>query len=449
MSTRYGRRKVKKNKNRSKVTGVKRTAVIFFFTLSLVLLVGLAAITLFGNKEKSSKKEEKKTISYTSEIASTIPEKNNDDLVEEVPEADDDYAGEALQEDTSKYGSIINDSDYLLENNIFVKEGSKENSITLGFCGDMLFDDEYACMAALILRGGEMTSGMSEDTLALMNSVDVMVVNNEFPYTSRGTRQPEKTYTFRADPYTAEYLNEMGADVAIIANNHVYDFGEQGLLDTLDTLKKYGVLPLGAGRNLEEAMQPVYYIVNDIKVAVIAATQIERLEPPDTVGATDDRAGVFRCWNSSKIYDVVAKAKENADFVIACIHWGTEREELPDTWQTQMAPKLAEAGADLIVGDHPHRLQGIYYYGDTPCIYSLGNFWFNGFTLDTGILTVEIDKEGMKSLKFIPAIQQNMVTKLVYGEEQSRIINYMRTLSKGAYIDDDGEVYKGDKKTVG
>lgn len=449
MSTRYSRRNVNNGHGRHKSTGIKRIAVVFLFTLSIVLLVGLAALAYLKQEPKADKAEAKNSAINTDLYTTAIPEKK--EVAEQVPvnEQEAELISDGEPADDSKYGDVIEDEEYLQANNIFVKDGYSRDTVTLGFCGDILFDDEYACMSALKLRGGNLLNCMSEVTIDAMNSVDVMVVNNEFPFTSRGNRQEEKMYTFRADPDTAEYLQIMGADVAILANNHVYDFGEQGLLDTLDTLNEYGIKPLGAGRNIEEASRPVYYIINDIKVAIIAATQIERLEPPNTIGAREDKAGVFRCWNSKLIYSVVEEAKKNADFVIVCVHWGTEKEEMPDTWQLEMAPKLAEAGADLIIGDHPHRLQGFYYYGNTPCIYSLGNYWFNGYKLDTCLVTVEFNKAGMKSLKFLPAIQENMKTNLVGGSEYERIINYMNSISKGAYIDEEGEVCQGDKKTIG
>lgn len=408
---------------------------MFFVTLMTVLLVGSAGIVVL-TLPKYLSMHSPEEVSFVS-FVEAIPET----LVMETPVIEE-LVVEEPPVDTSKYGSQINDPEYLQANNIFLKEGSKEGNVTLGFVGDILLDDEYAVLAAMLQRGGQMSDGISQVTLDEMNGVDVMVVNNEFPYTERGTRQADKQYTFHADYSTVSYLNDMGADVAIVANNHVFDFGEQGLLDTLDTLNVAGIHPVGAGRNIEEASRPVYYIVNDIKIAIVAASQIERMSNPNTKGATETSPGVFRCWQSDRIYDAVREAKENADYVIACIHWGTEKDPIPDSWQLEMGPKLAEAGADLIIGDHTHRLQGVYYYGDTPCFYSLGNFWFNGFQIDTGMVEVSFDKDGISSLQFLPAIQQNSKTGLVYGQEKDRIISYLRSLSKGAFISDDGYILK-------
>lgn len=410
---------------------------VYFVTFGIIVTVGVAAIVCICLPRylKLHKNEEVNLASFVEAIPETIVSN------EEIFETEETLISEE-EEPKGKYTDVIGDAEYLKNNNIFVRDGNEEDVVSLNFTGDILFDDEYCCMCSLILRGGDMTSCISPETLQKMQSADITVVNNEFPYTERGTKNPEKMYSFRAEPDTAGYLKDLGADVAILANNHVYDYGEQGLIDTIDTLNAYGVHPVGAGKNLDEAITPVYYIINDIKVAIIAATQIERLDTPNTIGATQNKPGVFRCWANQMIYDSIKLAKENADFVVVCVHWGTEKDEQPDYWQTEMAPKLAEAGADLIIGDHTHRLQGIYYYGDTPCIYSLGNFWFNGSTIDTGMVEVKIDKEGLRSFQFLPAIQSNYSTKLVEGSERTRIMDYLRSLSHGAAITEDGYVTK-------
>ena len=366
----------------------------------------------------------------------------DDALWEKIPEREKEefHVDDEVLAENSRYADILSDEEFMWANRIYPWHAAKEDEVTLCFTGDVLFDDEYAIMANLKNRGGAITDGISTDLLEQMQEADILVVNNEFPYTKRGVPTEGKTYTFRAEPDTVSYLKDMGADVAIIANNHVYDFGEQGLLDTLDTLDEAGVCRIGAGRNLEEASAPVYFIVNDMKIAVIAATQIERLDNPDTKGATENSAGVFRCWNPEKLCEVVAQAKENSDFVIVCIHWGTENESEPDWAQLDQAPKLAKAGADLIIGDHPHCLQGITYCENTPVIYSLGNFWFNSKTVDTGMIRVSLSRDGIKSMQFIPAIQSDCRVNMVYGEERERILSDLRNLSPGVQIDMDGMI---------
>lgn len=359
---------------------------------------------------------------------------------ESIPE-EKEAAAEVAE--NSRYAGELADEEYRKENRIYAWEADSKEEVTIGFIGDILFDDEYAIMANLLRRGVTIDNGISPDMLAMLQKVDILVANNEFPFTDRGTPTEGKTYTFRADTGTVSYLHDMGVDAAVLANNHIYDFGEVGLLDTLDTLEGAGIPYVGAGRNLKEASAPVYYIVNDMKIALVAATQIERLDNPDTKGATQETAGVFRCWDPELLYETVKLAKENSDFVIVYIHWGTENVSEPDWAQLEQAPGLAEAGADLIIGDHPHCLQGITYFDDTPVIYSMGNFWFNSKTVDTGMVKVTINRDGLKAFQFIPAVQSDCRVNLAAGEEKERILSYMRDLSPGVTIDGEGYVNKG------
>lgn len=428
---------VKINQTSKKRQGRGTPLRAFFVTLGSVLGAGvilLAALKIVprlqseGEKEASiiAQGEEKKEEERFSLLWESIPEESRKE-------------GEIGSEET-RYGDVLADEEYMKVNRIIPWEGSSEEEVTLGFVGDILLDDEYAIMANLLRRGATIENGVSEAMLAQLQDVDILVANNEFPYTDRGTPTEGKTYTFRADTGMVSYLHDLGVDVAVLANNHIYDFGEIGLLDTLDTLSGAGIPYVGAGEDLKEASAPIYFIVNDIKIAVVAATQIERLDNPDTRGATETSAGVFRCWNPEKLYETVSMAKENSDFVVVYIHWGTENVTEPDWAQLEQAPKLAQAGADLIIGDHPHCLQGITYFEDTPVIYSLGNFWFNSKTVDTGMVQVTIDREGLKSFRFVPAVQSDCCVDLAYGEDADRILSYMRELSPNVTIDEEGYV---------
>lgn len=342
---------------------------------------------------------------------------------------------------SGRYGSILADEEYMRENNIYAKEALADNEVTLSFGGDILFDAGYSVMSRLLQRPNGIYDCISEDLLAQMHASDILMLNNEFPYSDRGTPTPDKQFTFRAKPETAGLLEDMGVDIVSLANNHAYDYGEDAFLDTLDTLEEAGMPYVGAGRNLKEAVRPVYFIVNDIKIAYVSATQIERMDNPDTKGATETTAGVFRCLNPDKLLETVKEAKENSDFVVVYIHWGTENTAEPDWAQLDQAPKIAEAGADLIIGDHPHCLQPIQYVKGVPVVYSLGNFWFNSKTLDTCLVKATLDENGLKTLQFLPAQQKDCTTSLLYDAEKERVLSYMRSISPGIHIDEEGYIY--------
>ena len=365
-------------------------------------------------------------------------------LTREIIESGDVEAEEVQIEEilavNNKYSDVLSDPDYMVENNIYAKDAVSSEQVTITFAGDILFDENYAVMAGVAQSGGDIAAGISPDLISEMKSADIMMLNNEFPYSDRGEPLEDKQFTFRAKTSAASYLNDLGVDIVSLANNHAYDYGENAFLDTMETLENAGIVYVGAGRNLEEARRPVYYIINNVKIAIVSATQIERLDNPDTKGATDSSPGVFRCWNGDNLLETVRDAGENSDFVIAYLHWGTENVEDIDWAQEKQAAEVAEAGADLIIGDHPHCLQQINIVKGVPVIYSLGNFWFNSKTLDTGMVKVTLNENGLQSYQFIPCRQSGSKTTLVQGEEKKSVLDYMRSISAGVQIDDEGYV---------
>ena len=169
---------------------------------------------------------------------------------------------------------------------------------------------------------------------------------------------------------------------------------------------------------------------------MIAATQIERLYTPDTKGATDTQAGVFRCLEPEKLYEAVRVAKEKHRYVIVYIHWGTENVLEPDYLQLEQAKGLAEAGADLIVGNHSHCLQPVDIVDGVPVIYSLANFWFNSKEVQTCMLKVTFGEEDMESIQFIPALQKGNYTSMPEESQKQEILELVQPEKK--ILDENG-----------
>lgn len=440
------KKKNKVKKKRKKISPV----MIFFLTLGGILLVGLSGLLFLSLRAGKGETEQV----WNSD---TDGDGRQDGSGQNDPEGKDSAEGETPfhslwemipekeasaeeEEEKEPYADILQDPEYMAANRIYEKKSRRDGRVTLCFAGDILFDNEYAVMAKLKNRGGAIENGISEALISEMRAADIMMINNEFPYTNRGTPTEGKKYTFRADTDTVHYLDDLGVDLVSLANNHCYDFGETGLLDTLDTLQQDGIPYVGAGRNLEEAASPVYFISGGMKIGFLSATQIERLDNPDTKGATAEAAGVFRCWNPEKLLAVIEETRKNCDFLVVYIHWGTENVAEADWAQLDQAPKIAQAGADLIIGDHPHCLQGIQYFGETPVFYSLGNFWFNSRTLDTCLLKVTLAENKIESMTFIPAVQSGCYTSPAEGEEGQRVISYMNSLANGVFIGSDGNI---------
>ena len=429
MASKKKRRKKKK----------KQYGFVFLITLAATIAVGgvglLGYWAAVGMDVKAQRQSDPAPVLQETAAAAAAD-------TEQTPESRTLQETETAADAGGRYASLLSDPQRCREENVYPKETADPNEISLVFAGDILFDDQYAIMAKMRQRGGGIAQSISVELLEQMRSADIFMVNNEFPYTDRGEPVPDKTFTFRARPEYAGYLTDMGADIVSLANNHAYDYGEVSLTDTLDVLDGIGMPHVGAGRNLQEASRPLYFVANDMKIAILSATQIERMDNPSTKGATEDSPGVFRCREIDLLLQRIREAKENSDFVIVFIHWGTESTDEIDWAQEEQAPLIAEAGADLIIGAHPHVLQPIGYCGNVPVVYSLGNFLFNSKPLDSCLVKAVLNENGLKSLQFIPARQQDCSVSMCSGAEKERVLSYMRSISPQINMDDDGFITK-------
>lgn len=327
-----------------------------------------------------------------------------------------------------------------LSENVYYKECASEDEIVLDFTGDLNLAEGWSTTVFMDRQQNGIYDCLSAELMSELQNSDILMMNNEYTYSEGGYPVPGKAYTFRASPTRIEVLEQIGVDVVSLANNHVYDYGEDALIDTLETLEKTGIPYVGAGRNLDEAKKIVYFVANGRKIAIVSATQIER-STGYTKEATQDTPGVLKTLNPDKFLEVIEEAKKNSDYVIVFPHWGTEGSNLYGSDQKELAEAFVKAGADVIIGGHTHCLQGISYIDDVPIIYSLGNFWFNGKTLDSGIAQVRIQKDGTIRFRFLPCIQSGAKTRLLLeGAERENVMNFMRGLSEGVEIDEDGYV---------
>lgn len=341
--------------------------------------------------------------------------------------SEDQKAGEEAREDSAG-------------ERVYKKEPKSPDKVTLSFAGDISFAEGYNNMAHYHNSGDDITKCIAPEVIARMDAADIMMINNEFTYSNRGTPLSGKTFTFRAKPETAANLSILSADIVSLANNHVYDYGETALLDTMDTLKQYGIPYVGAGKNLEEAKEIVYFQAGDMKIAYVSATQVER-SYVFTKEATATSAGVLRTFDPAVFLEVIKEAKANSDFVVVYVHWGTEGLNRFEADQQSLGHQYIDAGADLVIGDHTHCLQGIEYYKGVPIFYSLGNFWFNSRTLDTGIVEADISGEGIVEFRFVPCLQSGCRTTLVTDQsKRQKVFGLLQSISANAVIDENGVI---------
>ena len=362
-----------------------------------------------------------------------------------------DNTGASIRVLWLRYCRDLNYSTYMLDNVVWLddmnavdvdtdKNVITDKTIKIDLVGDINLADDWYTMDAATQRGG-VSDCISENAQSELASADISVVNNEFVYEDGETPLAGKTYTFGAATENVKLLKIFSADLVTLANNHVYDYGEEGLISTLDTLDGAEIPYVGAGRNLEEASAIKYFVVKGRKIAFVSATEIEKFAKY-TKEATENSPGVIKTIDTSLFCGVIAEAKANADYVIACVHWGIEGKNDFEAEQRRMAEDYVKAGADVVIGGHPHRLQGVEFIEDTPVAYSLGNFWFSTGTIYTTIAQIRIDGSGELSLYMIPCIQQNLTTSILTEEaEIDDFYKYVADVSYGVGIDADGKFY--------
>ena len=308
-----------------------------------------------------------------------------------------------------------------------------KTAVRLLFAGDVYLSDHV--LEAYDAAGG-IDGVLSQGYQSEIQAADFFMTNEEFPFSTRGTPAPDKQFTFRVHPERVKLMQEMGIDLVTLANNHALDYGRDAMLDTIDTLDHAGIRHVGAGKNLAEARKPDVVELNGRTFAFIGAT---RVYPEADWAAGTDSAGMFSAYDGgAQLAEEVKAAKQQADYVIAYVHWGIEREETPNEVQKSIAHRLVDAGADLVVGAHPHVLQGIEYYQGVPIAYSLGNFVFGSSIPNTALLQADVDDEGIR-LRLIPGTSAAGYTrKLDEPEKIAAFYEKMSGLSSGVTIDADG-----------
>ena len=311
--------------------------------------------------------------------------------------------------------------------------GAVKAAVRLLFAGDVYLSDHV--LEAYDAAGG-IDGVLSQGYQAEIQAADYFVTNEEFPFSTRGTPAPDKQFTFRVHPEKVKLMQEMGIDLVTLANNHALDYGRDAMLDTIDTLDHAGIRHVGAGKNLAEARKPAIVELNGRTFAFIGAT---RVYPEADWAAGTDSAGMFSAYDGgAALAEKVKAAKQQADYVIAYVHWGIEREEMPNEVQKSIAHRLVDAGADLVVGAHPHVLQGLEYYQGVPIAYSLGNFVFGSSIPSTALLQADVDDEGLR-LRLIPGTSAAGYTrKLDDAEKIAAFYEKMSGLSSGVKIDAEG-----------
>ena len=275
------------------------------------------------------------------------------------------------------------------------------------------------------------------DTLPLLQRADARFINLECAITDWGEPEPGKVFCFRTDAKNVEVLRVAHIDAVSLANNHVLDYGEPGLRETLRNLDASGIRHAGAGLTALEAQQPAWLAIDGLRIAFLAATDNQ----PDWE-ATADRPGVFYIpidpadERFQRLVTLVRAAKRAADLVMVSLHWGPNWGYQPPPEHPPAARLLIESGADIIFGHSAHIVRGIEVYRGRPILYSCGDF-VDDYAVDqverndeSFIVQAYLSGRELTRLSLIPTVIEEFQARLARGTRRDSICDKMGSLCR-------------------
>ena len=266
--------------------------------------------------------------------------------------------------------------------------------VSLVFAGDTVLDDTAG---KIIEQGGDPFSDFAD----YFAGADIRITNLECVVSTRGQAN-DKMYTFQAHPRVIPVLQKH-FDAVTLANNHSGDFGPDAFAQMLSLLKEAGLAQVGGGMNLKQAHTPLVFTRNGWRIAVLSYNEFH----PRSFEAGFDIPGVAWSEDQQVVEDIqTARRIHHADLVIPVMHWGWENERTANPRQRQLAKLMIDAGADAVIGGHPHVTQDVSVYKGRPIIYSVGNFVMketdNAFQRQAWVLKMYLDKRGVTRFETLP-----------------------------------------------
>jgi len=286
------------------------------------------------------------------------------------------------------------------------------DTLTMAFAGDVHFEEYLAPLA-------RDPQGLA-DLRSTLGAADLSVVNLETAITQRGTKIG-KEFHFRAPASALETVAGAGVDAVSMANNHGVDYGPVGLRDTLAAKKASPIPIVGIGADADEAFAPAVLRAKGLQVAVFGADQVFEMTLA-RYSAGPGKAGVASSSPVTRLRAAVQRAAGKYDLVVVFLHWGTDYQQCPDQLSVHTAQALEEAGADIIVGGHSHRVNGAGWLGRAYVDYGLGNFvWWRSHEPDSrsGVLTLSVDVRAATGTRrtTAPVVRDAVWTPMLIGAD--------------------------------
>jgi poly-gamma-glutamate synthesis protein (capsule biosynthesis protein) len=312
-------------------------------------------------------------------------------------------------------------------------------TVRISLVGDILLD---GTVARYIENNG--VDYPWEHVSPIFGASDLVVGNLETSVGTGGQIDVNKQYTFQSKPETLKGMVNAGVDGVSIANNHILDYGQEGFKQTLDHLEAYGIQYAGGGENIGASVQPVVWDVKGTKIGFLA---FSRVIYDVNWYATEKRPGILSAYDhyEKDVSETIRQAREKVDFLIVSVHWGKELAQYPEQDEIKLGRMMIDSGADVIMGHHPHVLQGIELYKNKPIIYSLGNFVFSS-TSQLGrtsmIYNLEIGSEGIINTYIIPVEINHCRPTPLQGKEGKDVVTMLNAISRqwGTKILESGDI---------
>ncbi|MFM6190827.1 MAG: CapA family protein [Planktothrix sp.] len=298
-------------------------------------------------------------------------------------------------------------------------QNPQDPTVTLVFGGDVTLCDHFENIIGT-------NYSLPFAQLPEYREADLAMVNLENPLTRSTLRRPNKQFNFKADPEAVKVLTEGGIDIVNLANNHTMDYEASGLVETMETLDRAGIHAVGAGRDIKEARRPTIIEVKGQRIAYFGYYDADFHAAAEGVAGTNPR------YDERVAADIKA-IRDQVDWVVVNYHWGVELSEYPGDWQIDLARFTIDQGADVVIGHHPHVLQGAEIYKGRPIVYSLGNFIFGGNSrtdYETAVLKVALNHNRKMKVEFLPVEVTQYQAKVISGEKGEDILKRVERLSQ-------------------
>ncbi|MGE5678364.1 MAG: CapA family protein [Pseudomonadota bacterium] len=308
------------------------------------------------------------------------------------------------------------------------KVEDREEELVLSFAGDIMFDKSVA--GYIKAKGGDYIFQGYE---VYFKGSDIVFGNLETAISGKGEPNIDKEYNFRSSQDIIPYLKKYNFTALSIANNHAMDFGRTAFVDGLKALGENGISYGGGGMNKKEAVDGVIIERKGMKIGFIAFSGVI---PDVDWYAGQKRSGMIGSYkvHEPEVLGAVSGLASRCDLLVVSVHWGKEGTKVPGAREVELGHKLVDAGADVVMGHHPHIVQGFEKYKDKLIMYSLGNFIFTtshtALPNKTLLATVRFDRSGrIKSVEAVPGIIKSGRPFPMEAPQGREYLDYLNSLN--------------------